>query len=344
MKRPTQSDVARLAGVSRATVSYVINGLADQGKQSIPEETRSRVEEAVQALGYTPNMIARGLGSGRSNAIGLLIPDTHNPHYWDIIQGVEDVVMQHQYSLLLNSIRNDNRRERAGIEMLAQQQVDGLIIIPTFADNTDYIIEHMSTRKLPIVALGADIVGVDSVHVNWVSGMEALITHILELGHQNIVYIHATSNEVVGQYRLDVYNRVLHDAGFAVTDDYIIRCEPTVESAYHNTKLLLNDDHRPTVILASNDLQAMGIIRACVECGLRIPHDISVTGFDNISLSNYLPVTLTTVDSQSQKLGNIATELLFNRLDKPNLIRQERQVDTQLIIRESTGPVPDQVS
>jgi LacI family transcriptional regulator len=341
MKRPTQSDVARLAGVSRATVSYVINGLADQGKQSIPEETRSRVEEAVRTLGYTPNMIARGLGSGRSNAIGLLIPNTYNPHYLDIIQGVEDVVMQHQYALLLNSIRNDNERERVGIEMLAQQQVDGLILIPTYADNTDYIIEQMSTRKLPIVALGADIIGVDSVHINWISGMEALVTHILELGHQNIVYIHAPSNAVVGQIRLDVYNRVLRDAGFAVTDDYIIRCEPTVESVYHNTKLLLNGDHRPTVILASNDIQAMGIIRACAECGLRIPHDISVTGFDNISLSNYLPVTLTTVDSQSQKLGNLATELLFNRLDNPNLIRQERQVDTQLIIRESTGPVPN---
>lgn len=340
MKRPTQSDVARLAGVSRATVSYVINGLVDQGKQSIPEETRIRVEEAVQALGYTPNMIARGLGSGRSNAIGLLIPNTHNPHYWNITQAVEEMVTQHQYSLLLNSIRLDIERERAGIEMLAQQRVDGLILIPTFAENTNFIIEHVTSHNLPIVALGADIPNVDTIKVNWETGTRSLVTYLIELGHQNIVFLYGTANEVVGQSRLDTFRQILQTAGISVTDKNIVRCKPDIESAYQTAKKILNDNRPPTAIIANNDLQAMGILRACGECGFQVPYDISVAGFDNISLGNYLPVALTTVDSQSQKLGYIATELLFNRLNDQHLPRQKRQVDTQLIIKESTGPVP----
>lgn len=337
MKRPTQSDVARLAGVSRATVSYIINGLVDEGRHSIMAETRMRVEKAVKTLGYTPNVLAQGLGSGTSHAIGLLIPDTHNPHYWDITKGVEEVVTRHQFSLLLNSTRLDINRERQGIQMLLQQRVDGLILTPTFVENTNLIIEHVSAQNPPIVVLGTELSGVDSVLLNWQTGSVALIDHLIELGHRNIVFIYGVAEEVPGESRLEVFRQSLQQSGIDVSDDHIVRCTPDIHCAYQKTKQILKRENRPTAILAVNDLLAIGVLRACSEAGLKVPQDISVAGFDDISLGNYLPVALTTVNIESQQIGRHAAEMLFDRLENPDLAQQCRQVDSQLIVRETTG-------
>ena len=336
-RRPTQSDVAKLAGVSRATVSYVINGLVDNGKQSVTDETRKRVEAAINNLGYSPNAMARSLGSGVSKTIGLLIPDTHNPHYWNIIEGVDEIITQHQYSLLLTSIRLDIERERHGMQMLLQQKVDGLIVTPIFADNTDMIVKHVTTTNPPIVTLGTTITNIDSVLINWQFGAKALMNHLIELGHRNIVFIYGVAEEAIGMNRLSIFQQTLQESSGYLTDKHIVRCHPDIHSAYSAAKQVLRRKNPPTAIIAVNDLLAVGVFRACSEAGLHVPDDVSIAGFDNITLGQYLPVALTTVNIQARKIGRHAAELLLARLKNPELPQQYRKVESKLIVRETTG-------
>ncbi|MCD6291124.1 MAG: LacI family DNA-binding transcriptional regulator [Anaerolineae bacterium] len=338
MKRPTQADVARLAGVSRATVSYVINGRADRSV-SITEETRQRVLWAIEQLGYQPHAAAQSLRSGMTKIIGLLIPDMHNPHYWQIVRGVEDAARAEGYDLLLASTSLDPKREQHSVRALLRRRIDGLILLLTFGDRLASEIEMLARRHGPVVLLGGQVPGLDVVEPGYESGAAQMMRYLLSLGHRRIAFIHGVACPTLGGERLTVYRRVLQERGW-LNERWVIHCGSTLEDGYQAASHLLDCSPRPTAILVVNDLLAIGALRAVADRGLRVPEDISIAGFDDIEVAAYLTPPLTTVRVDSETLGRESVRLVLARMRDPERPLQHIRVSAQLIVRASTGSAP----
>lgn len=341
MKRPTQIDVARLAGVSRATVSYVLNGLTD-GPISITEETRRRVLKAIDELGYQPDAMAQSLRSGTTNTIGLLLPDMHNPHYWQIASGVEQEAQSEGYDLLLNSTSLDPDRELHSLRALSRRRIDGLILLLTFAEGVNDEIEQLVERRKPLVMMNgglANIPGIDVAATSYYPGAMELMNYLLSLGHQRIGFIFGVAHDKMGLDRLSAYQEALQSADLPYDENLIEACGTTLEEGYLAAGRLLDRSPHPTALVVINDLLAIGALRAVAERGLRVPQDISIASFDDIDLASYVNPPLTTVRMDAEELGRMSARLVFTRLVNPKLAPQKIHIPSRLVIRSSTGPV-----
>ncbi|TFG73398.1 MAG: LacI family transcriptional regulator [Anaerolineales bacterium] len=333
-KRPTQADVAKLAGVSRATVSYVLNDRMD-GRIPITDQTRDRVLDAAQALGYEPNALARNLKAGSSYMVGVLMPALHNPHYWDILEGVAEVVNDQGYNLSLSVANLDLVRERWCLQSFHEQRFDGLIPMPTFTDVLIDDVKALSRHSSPAVFI-AQMDGADCVVTNTRSGAEAMMAHLLALGHRRIGFINGAARPHLSQTREDVYREKILEAGLPLEEDLMRHCGYTMNNGYIEAQAMLNLRYPPTAIWAINDLLAMSAMRAIFERGLRIPEDVALAGFDDIEFSKELCPPLTTVHMPAVELGRMAAEMLFKRMDDPQCEPMVELLDTQLVIRQST--------
>ncbi len=338
-KRPTQHDVARLAGVSRATVSYVINGLTDR-TVSIPEQTRRRVLKAVDELGYQPDAMAQSLRSGMSHTVGLLIPDLHNPHYWQIVSGVDQEVRNAAYDLLIINTALDPSRELHSIRALSQRRIDGLILLLTFPNQMNDIIEQLGQQDKPLVLINGSMSGTDVISTSYESGANELMAHLWTLGHRRIGMIYGVADSNLGLDRLNAYHQFLQNAEINDGDELVEYCGTTLEDGYVAAHRLLDRSPRPTAIIAINDLLAIGAVRAVVERGFHIPNDLSIASFDDIDVAAYLNPPLTTVQIKAEQIGHQAAQLMFARLQTPNLPSQILYLSGRLIIRASTGKAP----
>ena len=346
MKRPSQVDVARLAGVSRATVSYVVNNQTD-GRIPISEETRQRVLDAIAELGYVPDASARALRSGSTKTIGLIIPDIHNPHFWQVADGVEQEADAAGYHLLLSSIPPENKYAEDIFKSLLNRRIDGLVMIPSFIyqlDEAQKTLANLVERRFPIVGMMADrgdmFHNIDRVISDYRDVTVEIMTHLLSLGHQRIGFIYGIAVPELGTDRLFAYQESLQTAGLPVDPGLVVECGPTTEDSYRATLQLLESPSRPTALLAINDLLAVGALRAIKDLGLDVPRDISLVGYDDIPLSKYLVPRLSTASKDGEKIGREATRLLLARLKDPDRPPQEIRLPARLILRESTGPAP----
>lgn len=333
-KRPTQADVAKLAGVSRATVSYVLNDRMD-GRIPITDQTRDRVLDAAKALGYEPNALARNLKAGSSSMIGVLMPAVHNPHYWDILDGVAEVVNDQDYNLCLSVSNLDLARERWCLQSFQEQRFDGLILMPTFTDILIDEVKALSRRASPAVFTMV-MEGADWVVTDTRGGAEAMMTHLLQLGHRRIGFINGAARPHLSQTREDVYREKIHATGLPLDEDLIRHCGHTMENSYIEAQALLDLPQPPTAIWTINDLLAVSAMRAIHERGLRIPDDIALAGFDDIVFAKQLYPALTTVHMPSVEMGRKAAEMLFKRMDDPRCEPMHAVLDTHLVIRQST--------
>lgn len=334
MKQPTQSDVARLAGVSRATVSYVVNGLTESDI-SITEETRQRVLKAVQELGYQPDATAQSLRSGTTNTIGLLIPDMHNPHYWQIAQGVESEAQKEGYDLLLASTSLDPHREIHTVQALSRRRIDGLILLLTYTEQVQDELKKMVNRHRPIVLVNGNHPDIDSVNANYAACAAQVMAHLIELGHRRIGLVHGVAHSGLGADRLNAYYQELTRAGLPIDESLVEWCGTTIAAGYEAAQRLLQA--HPTAIVVINDLLALGVLRAIANAGLRVPEDISVASFDDIDMAAYLNPALTTVRMDAEELGRAAIRIILNRLRNPKLPPQQVTIASDLVLRASTG-------
>jgi LacI family transcriptional regulator, galactose operon repressor len=341
MNRPTQVDVARLAGVSRATVSYVLNGLTE-GRVPISDETRQRVLEAIEQLGYEPDARAQALRSGNTNTIALIIPDLRNPHFCEYATGIEEAARAAGYHLLLSSTTMNDEYAVDIFKDLARRRFDGLIIASSFileAVEAQAILKQIRERGLPIVEMDENY-GVDSVSADYRDATREVMSYLFSLGHRRIGLIYGVGGHQLGQDRLQPYLEALKAANIPIEGDLIAECGPTIEDGYQASLKLLKLKPRPTALLAVNDLLAIGTVRAAADLRLRVPADLSLVSYDNIPMANYLVPRLTTVTKDALTLGRKAFETLLARIQNPELPRQQVHSPARLIIRESTGPVP----
>jgi len=341
MNRPTQVDVAERAGVSRATVSYVLNGQTE-GRVPISDETRQRVLDAIEELGYEPDARAQALRSGSTKTIALIIPDLRNPHFCEYATGIEEAARAAGYHLLLSSTSLSDEYAVEVFKDLARRRFDGLIITGSFilkSEEAQTILARIRKRNLPIVEMN-EFYGVDSASSDYREATKEVLSYLFSLGHYRVGFVYGVADRDLGLDRLEPYEESLANAGIPLDPELIVQCGPTIEDGYQAAMKLLTLPHRPTAILAINDLLAISTIRAAGDLELRVPDNLSVVGFDNIPMTDYLMPRLTTVTKDAYNAGKNAFEMLMARLQNPDLPRQVVHIPAKLIIRESTGPAP----
>jgi LacI family transcriptional regulator len=339
MKRPTQKDVARRAGVSRSTVSYVLN---DQTELKIPisDETRQRVLDAIAELGYEPDARAQSLRLGHTNIVGVIIPVIQNPFFWQILSGISDGLQEAGYSLHLSHHPLDLQQEANTIRELTHQPVDGFILLAAAKYLLPRLTDYLRKSGRPVVEITAAKAEFDHVVHTYSTGTRELMAHLFELGHRRIGFVYGIAKDVQGHDRLLNYRAVLQEAGLPWEKNLEAHCGETLEDAYQATYALLSHPDRPTALLVINDMLAIAAMRAANDLGLTIPADLSVASFDDIPFSSYTSPRLTTVSGKAEESGRDAVHLLLRRFAEPDLPQQITTTEVELIVRESTGPAP----
>jgi LacI family transcriptional regulator len=338
-KLPTQNDIAQMAGVSRTTVSYVLNH-CENGPIKVTEKTRQRILEVAREIGYEPNASARSLRSSRTRNIGIALPDMNNPHMQEILCGAAKEVQSQGFRLLLYSTELQPEYEEESIRELLQRRIDGLILLPTYSNIYDEEFQLLASRRNPIVVAGnyyEEDLKLDSVKPGHDQGCLVMMEHLLELGHRRIGFIYGVIRQPLGTERLQNYFHALEMAGIPAEQDLVIHSGVTYQDGYLACQELLKRRPRPTAILAINDVLAAGAMHAVFDMGLRIPADISVAGFDDNDFSAFLNPALTTIHVDARRVGKECVRLVIQRIENPERPYEQVRIPFQLKVRGSTG-------
>jgi DNA-binding LacI/PurR family transcriptional regulator len=339
MKLPTQSDIAELAGVSRATVSYVLSGRSG-GAIRITDQTRERILTVAEELGYQPNAAALSLRSSITRNIGITIPDLSNPHMQAILCGATETAQRNDYNILLVSTGNRPEYERMGIRELLRRSIDGLILVPTFVNILEEEYRLLAKLRSPVVVAGNyydHLNEIDTVIPGHDQGAEMLMDHLIALGHRRIGFILGVQRKPLGSERLEIYKQKQRLAGIRVEEKYIIESGIRYQNGYAAGKTLMEIKPRPTAILAINDVIAVGAVHAVLERGLRIPEDISIAGFDDNDYSAYMNPALTTVDVKAYEIGSQCVKMVIKRIERFERPYDNLRIPCELKVRGSTG-------
>jgi LacI family transcriptional regulator len=336
VRRPTQADVARLASVSQATVSYVLNG---NPAISVPEATRRRILGAVDELGYVPNGAARSLRTQRTSTIAAVIPDITNPFYPAFERGVQEVAEAGGYDLIVYNTGGVAEKERRCARSLQQGRVDGVVAVFFHLKAGD--LRPLLERNVALVRLEAVKKGVssldlpfDNLYVDNVAASRAAVEHLIGRGHERIGMISGGSGP--GKPRARGYRAALAVHRLP-PDEALVRDGDFTADGGHRAMLeFLAEPHPPTAVFAANDVMAMGALVALREAGLRVPDDVAVVGFDDVPVASLITPRLTTVAQFQENLGVRAAGMLLERLHgtAPEHGRSE-EMPYELIVRES---------
>lgn len=332
----TISDVAKKAGVSRSTVSRVLNNQ----RHHVKEETRKKVLQAAAELGYRPNSVARSLKTKRSHCIGVITDDIATPFLPAMLKGIEQYAFSHGYSALVCNSGYERERQKAYLEMLAQRQVDGIIFAASFVYSYS---EDFLDPGLPIIYAYSHSPheAKNSVLSDDFHGTEEAIRYLTSLGHTRIGFINGPPDVIPSQNRFRGYKVALESNGIEF-DRQLIRCgeweEP--QSGYDAAMELLRLPDPPTAIFAANDVMAAGVIDAVHALGLDVPGDVSVIGYDDRDMARFLKPALTTVRLPMVEIGSAAARMVIECIEEGITLIDSVSVSCQLIVRESSGVCP----
>jgi LacI family transcriptional regulator len=337
----TLKELGQLAGVHPSTVARVLN---DDPHQRVSEDVRQRILTLARKHGYQPNHLARSLRTKRSFVIGTAIPDIANPFFAVLFRGIEDVLGQHGYSVILANTDDDDARQQRNITMLRGRQVDGLILAT--ARRHDPAIEALQAASFPFVLVNrhTDPIPPNAVVPDDHAGAMAAVEHLIALGHRRIAHIAAADAISTGHGRRLGYRDAL--ARHGLPDDPALLVEGSLreQGSYEAMIRLLALTEPPTAVFAVNDLAAAGALRAAQEAGLQVPRDLSVVGFDDLSTAVHTIPRLTTMRLPLYDMGMMAAQHLLAQLarDKASLEASLEPivVPLTLIARESTGMAP----
>lgn len=330
-RHPTIVDVARLAGVSTATVGRVINGQDD----IVRDSTRQRVMQAIAQLGYERNSIAGSLRTDRTCMIALSIPDITNPFWPEVARGVQDTLEQHDYTVVTVNSDWDAAREVKYLKMVRRNRFDGLIINPTNLDNTD-----LRQMSIPIVILGSEegYPGYDSVGSATNEAVDAALEYLYRLGHRRIGLIAGRSRRRTSTNRYYSYVAFLAKKQLQLDEALIVHTEFSLEAGASAMRALLSLAEPPTAVFAANDIIAIGAMQTAQAMHWCIPEDISIIGMDNIYAAATTSPPLTTIAKPKYEIGAHAARMLLTRLggdtDSP---ARHLQLPCTLIERGSTA-------
>ena len=332
----TIKDIAREAEVSHSTVSRALNS-----SPLISIETTSRVQQIATDLGYLPSAAARTLKTNRSRVLGVIIRNVDDPFFSEILQGIEEVAQGHGYSLFMASSRHDHIMEKSIVQAMVERRVDGVIICSTPVSTGQS--RQLTSFGVPIVVVNNQSAEEYrySIYHDDRDGSRHVTRHLLDLGHRDIAYLGNAAAGRSTQDRLNGYQHELRAAGIEVAPGFIHEApggkpEHGLASVDHFLAL----SHRPTALVCYNDMLAMGVLQGLRTNRIRVPEDMSVTGFDNIFFSAFTDPPLTTFDQPKQFIGAEAARLVLGLLDTGDLDgtpSEIRMLKGRLLVRASTA-------
>ena len=334
-RRPTQDDVAKMAGVSQSAVSQVLN----RNDSAIPEETRQRVLVAVNRLGYVPNKSAQSLRTQKTFTIASIIPDITNPFYPAFQRGIQSVTNQYYYDLIIYDTDEKEENEKRSLRSLTRAGVDGAIV-SLFHHGVEHL-KPIINQNIPVVfwrgrPTAEEELVLDTIFVDNVSMSKTSVSFLIERGHTRIGMIAGLEDTPPRQNRIRGFCEALAEHHLPLDEILIQGGDFTESGGYQGMKKLLELSPRPTAVFAANDLMALGAMMAIREAKLRIPQDIALVGLDDIPAAKLVQPTLTTTTQMQENIGRRAAEMLFERItgavpDKPRLV----EMPFEFIIRES---------
>ncbi len=341
MPRTTIADVAKVAGVSKTTVSRVLSGNYEYMKPA----TRVRVEEAINKLGYRPSSVARSLTSKRTNTAAILVSDVGNPFYADVIHGVEDEAFKGSYDVFLCNTNYDMERGLAFIRSLIDKRVDGVMIMSS--SMSDVWLAELSKNNVPAVVLDWEVkaasANVSTIGVDYTVGIQAAVDHLIELGHRHLAHVSGSLQLRTARERRNAFLNAVAKHGISVEAAPVFEGNLQIGGGRRAVAHLMSLSPRPTAVFAANDLTAIGVIDAARAHGLSVPEDLSVIGLDNIWLAEQMDPPLTTVGLPCYEIGQLAMQMLFDLLDEDSerpSVPVHREVETELVVRQTTAVVP----
>ena len=330
-RKPTMSDVARLAGVGTMTVSRVLSGTV-----RVSADTTQRVQTAIQQLNYRPNVLARAFRGQRSHSIGLIIPYLYDPFFSSCAHAVTTVAREHGYSVIITTSNEDPETEYAEADEMLQRHVDGLLVIPS------RIRQSRLTRSLfgktPVVAFDRPVPdpSIDTVLVQNAIGSRRIVEHLIEHGHRHIAYLALSRSLFTINARHSGYRRAMLDAGLEPCAVFDCESEEVVEQIL---KVKLNQETPPTAVITSNTLVTRYVLGAVARLGLRIPTDLAFAGFDDFDLAEFTSPPLTVVRQPAHEMGRVAANLLFDRIARGETPHTGNRIvlPVEIVLRRSCG-------
>ena len=334
MSKVTIYDIAKEANCSTATVS-----LALSGNERIRLETRQRILDIAKQLGYTPSYIAQSLSKRTTNTLGLIVPNIDNPIFARIVSGVETCANAKGYNLLLGLSNSNQEKELFYLEMLQRERVDGLLVLPTFLDSLKDKLHALEASKAHIVLCGSSGTTLNTdlsyAKCDNHAGAFLAVEHLLKSGRKRIGCVFPASSKEQYYSRKLGYQDALNHYNIAYDEKLVKICSPDNDSIFTATLELLKNE-QPDAIFCLYDYCAISVMRAVYSMGLCIPNDVAVIGYDNIPISEYLPTSLSTIDTHSHEVGTKAAELLIEKITNPDTPVQQVIVQPELVVREST--------
>ena len=334
-KTPDIRTVAALAKVSIATVSRTING-----SPAVSERLAKRVWQAIEQLNYFPNTHARTLVSGRSRLFGIIVENITNPFFPELVQSFEEIAVANGYEILVSSTNSDPAILTTCVRRMLERKVEGVAVM-TFGEE-EPVLDQLAHRDVPMVLaeFQLDDPKASTIVMDYSTGIRAAVNHLAELGHSKIAFLagpHVLHSAIT---RENDFRTAMQEAGLAVQKKWIIECDHTLKGGVAGFAQLQALPERPTAIVCSNDMTAIGVLRAAYMEGLHVPEDISVIGLDDISFAEFTLPPLTTIRLSRTDLARAAFEALRQQVEKNGgpKIQREFLVSTSLVVRGSTAP------
>jgi DNA-binding LacI/PurR family transcriptional regulator len=330
---PTINDVSRLAGVSKTTVSRVLNT-----PELVNVRTRTKVLEVIQKLNYSPSIIARGMRGQKTNMIGVIIPDITNLFYSEFLKHVEKAAVEKGYIVVICSTEVDPGRELEYMQQLMKRQIDGLILCRYRSVREDADSLGVLARRIPIVVMDqpSDGFPVSAVYTDARGGIKELTSYLLKSGYRRIAILCGYKKYPFSLMRFGGYEDALREYGLAIDPDLVVECDSTAADGFRAAERLMKHA-MPEAVVAVTDLIALGAMRYLQDNGYSVPGDVAIAGFDNIPLSSLSSPQLTTVSQPIERMAAEAVQQLLRRVQNSRVHNRDIVLENTLVIRESTG-------
>src|SRR5580704_12953901 len=325
-------EIARRAKVSTATVSRAINRVP-----TVDPQLSKRVWKVVDELGYYPNTQARALVSGRSRIFGLIVSEITNPFFPEIVQTFENLAVENNYEILLTSTVHDPKRMESSVRRMIERRVDGVAILTFGMEDT--LLNHLRFRKVPLVFVdvGPNAPGIVNIRINYLSGIRQAVQHLAALRHKNIAFITGPMNLKSAISRRSAFQTAMSEIG--LPSDLLVEGNHRMDGGMRALMEFNQLRARPTAVLCSNDMTAIGVLREAYDQDIKIPDELSVIGFDDIRLAEFTIPPLTTVQMSQMELAKTAFQALLSEVQResPSTERIEYDLNTSLVLRRSTA-------
>jgi LacI family transcriptional regulator len=331
MKRPTISDVAKRAGVSKTTVSHVINDT-----RFVEETTKQRVFEAIAELGYRPSVVARSLTTNRTETVGVVVSDTSNYFFAEVLRGIEDVLMPENYALLVCNTAEILEREVHYLDILIRQRVDGIIAAAT-SQRWD-ILAQAEVQHTPVVFVDRSFEGLGGAFVGVDNKMGAYLgtRHLIECGHRQIGILAGFQRLSTMRERLAGFRQALQESDIPLPEEWVVTSALSIEGGREAMRQILTLPERPTAVFLNNNLLSLGALLAIRELDLRCPEDISVIGFDDHPWAAVSDPPLTVVRQPAQRLGQVAAQMVLGLINGEQPAESRVLLECEVIVRQSS--------